>query len=163
MSWLRNMVYPNPQLLGTYLIFTGEGLKTNQLLFKVRILSNPTSRYRRREQDVLVKAMKNCPLLILSVSGTQHRMKHSRVLQKTSRLGAMSALFKNIEEQARSFNAEDRAKLAESMLESLHTSITEIEAAWAEEIEERVSAFDRGEIPAYSAKEVFAEAHRNLQ
>jgi hypothetical protein len=49
------------------------------------------------------------------------------------------------------------------MLESLHTSITEIEAAWAEEIEERVNAFDRGEIPAYSAEEVFAEAYQNLQ
>jgi len=30
-------------------------------------------------------------------------------------------------------------------------------------IEERVSAFDRGEIPSYSAEEVFAEAHRTLQ
>ena len=90
----------------------------------------------------------------MGVSGTQHRMKRSRVIQKISRLGAMSALFKNIEEQARSLNVEDRAKLAESMLETLHTSITEIEAAWAEEIEERVIAFVRGEIPAYSAKEV---------
>ena len=56
----------------------------------------------------------------------------------------MSALLKSIEEQARALSAEDRARLAESMLESLHTSIAEIEALWAEEIEERVSAFDRG-------------------
>ena len=75
----------------------------------------------------------------------------------------MSALLKNIEDQARALSAEDRARLAESMLESLHTSITELEAAWAEEIEERVNAFDRGEIPAYSAEEVFAEAYQNLQ
>ncbi len=76
----------------------------------------------------------------------------------------MSALLKNIEDQARALSAEeDRARLAESMLESLHTSITEIDAAWAEEIEERVNAFDRGEIPAYSAEEVFAEAYQNLQ
>jgi hypothetical protein len=33
------------------------------------------------------------------------------------------------------------------MLESLHPSITENEAAWAEEVEERLNAFDRGEIP----------------
>jgi len=78
-------------------------------------------------------------------------------------LSAMSALLKKIEEKASALSEEDRARLAESMLESLHTSITEIEAAWAEEIEERVSAFDRGEIPAYSAKEVFAEAYQNLQ
>jgi hypothetical protein len=59
----------------------------------------------------------------------------------------MSASLKNIEEQARALSAEDRARLAESMLESLHPSITENEAAWAEEVEERLNAFDRGEIP----------------
>ena len=75
----------------------------------------------------------------------------------------MSALLKNIEEQARALSAEDRAMLAESMLESLHTPINDIEVAWAEEIEDRVRAFDRGEIPSYSAEEVFAEAHKNLQ
>ena len=75
----------------------------------------------------------------------------------------MSALLKNIEEQAHALSAEDRASLAESMLESLHTPIDDIESAWAEEIEDRVRAFDRGEIPSYSAEEVFAEAHRNLQ
>ena len=62
-------------------------------------------------------------------------MKRGRICHQTSGLSAMSALLKNIEEQARALSAEDRARLAESMLESLHTSITEIEAAWAEEIE----------------------------
>lgn len=75
----------------------------------------------------------------------------------------MSAPLKNIEEQARALNAEDRARLAESMLESLHTSITEIKAAWAAEIEQCVSAFDRGNTPSYSAEDVFAEAQRTLQ
>ena len=72
----------------------------------------------------------------------------------------MSASLKKIEEQAKSLSAEERAKLAESMLESLHTPVSEIEAAWAEEIERRVAAFDRGEIPAYAAEDVFAEARR---
>ena len=99
----------------------------------------------------------------ISVSGTQHRMKRSRIWFQASGLSAMSALLKSIEEQARALSAEDRARLAESMLESLHTSIAEIEALWAEEIEERVSAFDRGEIPSCSAEEVFAEAHQTLQ
>lgn len=72
----------------------------------------------------------------------------------------MSALLKRIEEQARALSVEERAKLAESMLESLHTPIAEVEAAWAEEIERRVAAFDRGEIPSYSAEDVFAEARR---
>lgn len=72
----------------------------------------------------------------------------------------MSASLKQIEEQARALSAEERAKLAESMLESLHAPVSEVEAAWAEEIEHRVAAFDRGEIPSYPAEDVFAEARR---
>jgi putative addiction module component (TIGR02574 family) len=72
----------------------------------------------------------------------------------------MSASLKQIEEQARALSAEERAKLAESMLESLHVPVSEVEAAWAEEIERRVAAFDRGEIPAYPAEDVFADARR---
>lgn len=72
----------------------------------------------------------------------------------------MSASLEKIEEQAKALSAEERAKLAEAMLESLHSPVTEIEAAWAEEIERRVAAFERGEIPAYAAEDVFAEARR---
>ena len=46
------------------------------------------------------------------------------------------------------------------MLESLHGSVSGVEAEWAVEIECRVAAFDRGEIPAYPAEDVFAEARR---
>jgi putative addiction module component (TIGR02574 family) len=72
----------------------------------------------------------------------------------------MSASLKQIEDQARALTPEERAKLAESMLESLYSPLAEIEAAWAEEIEQRVAAFDRGEIDAHPAEDVFAEAHR---
>ncbi len=72
----------------------------------------------------------------------------------------MSASLKKIEEQARALSAEERAKLAESMLESLRVPLSEIESAWAEEIERRVVAFDHGEIPSYAAEDVFAEARR---
>ncbi|MEX2491143.1 MAG: addiction module protein [Nitrospirales bacterium] len=72
----------------------------------------------------------------------------------------MSVSLKQIEEQARALSAEERAKLAESMLESLHAPLSEIEAAWSEEIEQRVAAFDRGEITSYAAEDVFAEARR---
>jgi putative addiction module component (TIGR02574 family) len=72
----------------------------------------------------------------------------------------MSASLKQIEEQARALSTEERAKLAESMLESLHAPVSEVEAAWVEEIERRVAAFDRGEIPSYPAEDVFAEARR---
>jgi len=72
----------------------------------------------------------------------------------------MSASLKDIEQQARQLAAEERAKLAEAMLESLHSPMSEVEAAWAQEIEERVAAFDRGEMQAYAAEDVFAEARR---
>jgi len=72
----------------------------------------------------------------------------------------MVVSFEEIEQQARSLVAEERAQLAETLLESLHSPISDIEAAWAREIENRVAAFDRGDMPAYAAEDVFAEARR---
>ena len=72
----------------------------------------------------------------------------------------MATSFKKIEQQAQALAAENRAKLAETLLESLQTPLSEIETAWAQEIEERVAAFDRGETQAYAAEDVFAEARR---
>jgi len=75
----------------------------------------------------------------------------------------MSDSLKRIEEQARELSADERARLAESMLESLHKPLAEIETAWADEIERRVAAFDRGEIQSYPAEDVFAEARNMLR
>ena len=72
----------------------------------------------------------------------------------------MSASLEQIEDQARALSPEERAKLAQSMLESLHSPLADIEAAWETEIEQRVAAFGRGEIPLYAAEDVFAEARR---
>ncbi len=72
----------------------------------------------------------------------------------------MPVSLKQIEEQARALSIEERAKLAEFLLESLRAPVSEVEAAWAEEIESRVAAFDRGEITAYAAEDVLAEARR---
>ena len=73
----------------------------------------------------------------------------------------MAVTLAEIEEQARQLSAEDRARLAEILLESLQDGPSaEIEAAWNTEIEARVAAFDRGESQAYAAEDVFAEARR---
>jgi putative addiction module component (TIGR02574 family) len=72
----------------------------------------------------------------------------------------MSASLKDIEEQALTLKAEERARLVESLLETLHAHRSDIEAAWESEIQERVAAFDRGEMPSYPAEEVFAEARQ---
>ena len=72
----------------------------------------------------------------------------------------MSVSLKELEEQIRLLPVEDRARLIEILLESLHSPDSEIEAEWTREIEERVAAVDRGEVPAYAAEDVFAEARR---
>ncbi len=75
----------------------------------------------------------------------------------------MNTSLKQVEEQALCLSAEERAKLAEVMLASLASPLADIEAAWVEEIEQRVAVYDRGDIPSYPAEEVFAEAKRILK
>ena len=73
----------------------------------------------------------------------------------------MSDTLKELEAQARSLSPEERARLAESLLESLRDApLAEIEKAWEVEIAERLAAYDRGELPTFSAESVFAEARR---
>ena len=55
--------------------------------------------------------------------------------------------------------AEDQAELEQATPEFL----AEVEAAWAVEIERRIAAYERGEMPTYPAEEVFAEARRILR
>jgi putative addiction module component (TIGR02574 family) len=73
----------------------------------------------------------------------------------------MSDTLKELETQARSLSREERARLVESLLESLRDApLAEIEKAWELEIAERVAAYDRGELPTLSAESVFAEARQ---
>jgi putative addiction module component (TIGR02574 family) len=72
----------------------------------------------------------------------------------------MTSSLKTVEQQATALNAEDRAQLAEVLLESLHTEVADIEQAWKAEIEARVAAYDRGEVHLVDAADVFAEARR---
>ena len=62
--------------------------------------------------------------------------------------------------QARNLSKIDRARLAESLLESLQAPDAAIQADWDQEIEARVAAFDRGEMATHPAEDVFAEARR---
>jgi putative addiction module component (TIGR02574 family) len=67
---------------------------------------------------------------------------------------------KQLEEQVLALGETDRVKMADTLLESLRSPISEVEKAWAEEIEQRIAAIDRGEISTYSAEDVFADARR---
>ena len=76
----------------------------------------------------------------------------------------MSALLVELEKQACSLLPEERAHLAEVLLESLHAPLlSEIETVWEREIEKRVAAFDKGELQTYPAEDMFAEARRITQ
>ena len=73
----------------------------------------------------------------------------------------MADVLKELEQQAKALTPEERARLAEVLLESLQDApIAAIEAAWDREIEQRVAAYDRGELQTVSAEDVFAEARR---
>ena len=76
----------------------------------------------------------------------------------------MSELLAELEQQARALSPDDRARLAEVLLESLQeTPLSEVEAAWNREIEERIAAYDRGDLQAFAAEDVFAEARRKTR
>jgi putative addiction module component (TIGR02574 family) len=73
----------------------------------------------------------------------------------------MPDLVAELADRGRSLAPEDRSRLVELLLESLHEPpLSEIEAAWDAEIVRRVDAHKRGEVETFAAEEVFAEARR---
>ena len=76
----------------------------------------------------------------------------------------MSISLPDLEQQARALSPDDRARLVEVLLESLREShFSEVETAWNCEIVARIAAYDRGEIRAFPAEDVFEEARRISQ
>lgn len=70
----------------------------------------------------------------------------------------MSPLLVELEQQACALPPDERAHLAEVLLESLRESpLAAIEEEWGREIERRVGAFGRGEMQAITAEEVFSK------
>ena len=73
----------------------------------------------------------------------------------------MTDLVAELAERGRSLALEDRSRLVELLLDSLHEPpLAEIEAAWDKEIERRIAAYERGEVETFAAEDVFAEARR---
>jgi len=76
----------------------------------------------------------------------------------------MTSLLTELSERAHQLPAEERAQLAEGLLESLQEwSSPEVEAAWDSEILKRISEYERGETALSPAADVFAEARRLTQ
>ncbi len=76
----------------------------------------------------------------------------------------MSTLVDELSARARALSAEDRARLAEELLESLQGEAdADAEAAWDREIERRVAEIESGSVRLVSAEEVHAEARRLIR
>ncbi|MGI9285804.1 MAG: addiction module protein [Pseudomonadales bacterium] len=69
----------------------------------------------------------------------------------------MNAKVQSIVNQALSLNSKDRISIAEQLLSSLDTPDPAIDEIWAEEVEARIDAFERGEMESVSAKAVFGK------
>ena len=64
-------------------------------------------------------------------------------------------------ERGKALTPEDRSLLVDMLLESLNeTPHAEVEAAWDQEVESRLAAYDRGEIQAVDGEEVLARAQK---
>ena len=75
----------------------------------------------------------------------------------------MSTLVEELSARAKTLPAEDRARLAEELLDSLQEEPdTEAEGAWEREIERRVAEIEAG-AKLISAEEVHAEARRLIR
>ena len=62
-------------------------------------------------------------------------------------------------ERGKALSPEERSRLVDLLLESLHEPATaEVDAAWEVEIERRLVEYDQGEVKAIDADEVFAKA-----
>ncbi len=63
-------------------------------------------------------------------------------------------------ERGKALAPEDRSRLVDMLLESLHEEpLGEVQAAWDEEAERRLAAYDRGEVQSIDGEEVLAKAH----
>jgi len=66
--------------------------------------------------------------------------------------------------RGRSLPPEDRERLVDQLMESLNErAASELDAAWEAEIQRRLDEYDRGEVQAIDAEEVFAKARRLAQ
>jgi putative addiction module component (TIGR02574 family) len=68
---------------------------------------------------------------------------------------------KSIINQALELPAIERLALAEQLLSSLEQPESEMDSLWAEEAEERIDAYERGEIGTVSIDEVFGKYDRS--
>ena len=73
----------------------------------------------------------------------------------------MSALLAELSKKAQTLTVEERAQLAQELLESVERdSDPEAQKTWEAEIASRIAKYERGEATLIPAEEVFAAARR---
>ena len=73
----------------------------------------------------------------------------------------MTARAEQVLSEALNLPPSERAQLAERLFSSLDVSQKELERLWAQEADSRIDAYDRGDIKAVSANDVFKNiSHR---
>ena len=76
----------------------------------------------------------------------------------------MTTLVEELSARAKTLPSQDRARLAEELLDSLQgDSDAEADAAWDLEIERRVAEIEAGTVKLVSAEDVHAEARRLIR
>ena len=76
----------------------------------------------------------------------------------------MSALFDELSKRSRELAIEERAQLAQVLLESVDQEAEpQVQAAWETEIASRLAKYERGEARLIPATEVFEAARRLTQ
>ena len=75
----------------------------------------------------------------------------------------MTTLVDELSQKALELPPEERIRLAERLLATVHEVDAEVEAAWDEEIQRRLAEIDNGTAKLIPADEVFAEVRRILK
>lgn len=76
----------------------------------------------------------------------------------------MSTLLDELSKKAQTLTVEERAQLAQELLESVERDADpDVQAAWEAEIANRIAKYERGEAKLIPAEEVFAAARRLTQ
>jgi putative addiction module component (TIGR02574 family) len=76
----------------------------------------------------------------------------------------VSALLDELSKKAKSLALEERAQLAQELLESVERDTDpQVQEAWETEIASRIAKYERGEAKLIPAEEVFAAARRLTQ
>jgi len=73
----------------------------------------------------------------------------------TTEVFDMTARAEQVLSEALSLAPSERAQLAEQLFSSLDISQEELDRLWAQEADSRIDAYDRGDIKAVSANDVF--------